>query len=50
VQYKCTAPYDPQGEHTILATDPDLGIAWPEGPHVLSAKDAAGRRFRDAVL
>jgi dTDP-4-dehydrorhamnose 3,5-epimerase len=50
VLYKCTDLYDPSGEHTILATDPDLGIEWPIAEPTLSAKDAAGRRLKDAVL
>ncbi|WP_441961692.1 dTDP-4-dehydrorhamnose 3,5-epimerase family protein [Mycolicibacterium houstonense] len=40
VMYLCSAPYDPQREHTILATG--LGIDWPiEGEPVLSERDAA---------
>src|SRR5262249_47723322 len=27
--YLCSAPYSPDREHTILATDPQLGIEWP---------------------
>jgi dTDP-4-dehydrorhamnose 3,5-epimerase len=50
VLYKCTDVYDPGGEHTILATDPDIGIAWPVAQPLLSAKDAEGRRLKDAVL
>jgi dTDP-4-dehydrorhamnose 3,5-epimerase len=50
VHYKCTAPYDPAAEQTILATDPDLAIDWPIRDVVLSGKDAAGRRFKDALL
>jgi dTDP-4-dehydrorhamnose 3,5-epimerase len=50
VQYKCTDTYDPTGEYTILATDPDIGITWPTAEPILSAKDAAGQRLRDARL
>ncbi|WP_066901294.1 dTDP-4-dehydrorhamnose 3,5-epimerase family protein [Mycolicibacterium houstonense] len=40
VMYLCSAAYDPQREHTILATR--LGIDWPiEGEPVLSERDAA---------
>lgn len=40
VMYLCSAPYAPEREHTILATD--LGIDWP-GDHelVISDRDAA---------
>jgi dTDP-4-dehydrorhamnose 3,5-epimerase len=50
LHYKCNEYYDPGGEHTLLATDPDLGIRWPIEDVVLSTKDAAGRRLKDAVL
>jgi len=30
VMYLCSAPYAPRREHTILATDPQLAIDWPE--------------------
>jgi len=50
VHYKCTELYDPASEQTILATDPDLAIAWPAASPILSKKDAAGRRFKDALL
>jgi dTDP-4-dehydrorhamnose 3,5-epimerase len=40
VMYLCSAPYSPEREHTILATD--LGIDWPEGHElVISDRDAA---------
>jgi dTDP-4-dehydrorhamnose 3,5-epimerase len=40
VMYLCSAPYSPDREHTILATD--LGIDWPiEGEPLLSDRDAA---------
>ena len=29
VMYLCSAPYAPDREHTILATDPHLAIGWP---------------------
>ena len=42
VMYLCSAPYSPQREHTILATDPALGIQWPiEHQLALSERDAA---------
>ena len=40
VMYLCSAGYDPAREHTILATDPALGIKWPGTDHVLSDRDA----------
>ncbi|GBE66897.1 dTDP-4-dehydrorhamnose 3,5-epimerase [Mycobacterium sp. MFM001] len=42
VMYLCSAEYNPQREHTILATDPAVGIDWPGGYElVLSERDAA---------
>lgn len=41
VMYLCSAPYAPDREHTICATDPALGIEWPSvgGAPVLSERD-----------
>lgn len=50
-QYKCTAPYDPENEHSILWNDPDLDIDWPllDGRQPsLSEKDRSGIRFSEA--
>jgi dTDP-4-dehydrorhamnose 3,5-epimerase len=50
--YKTTGYYHPEHEHCIRWNDPDLAIAWPTtgGPPTVSAKDAAGRSFRDAIV
>jgi dTDP-4-dehydrorhamnose 3,5-epimerase len=49
--YRCTDFWAPAHERTVLWSDPDLAIDWPlaagEAP-LLSPKDAAGVRFRDA--
>jgi dTDP-4-dehydrorhamnose 3,5-epimerase len=49
--YRCTDFYSPSDERSIHWNDPDLKVAWPlpggEDP-VLSPKDAAATRFRDA--
>ena len=46
VLYKVTQPYDPGGEHTLLWSDPALGIPWPLDElgmqPIVSAKDALG--------
>lgn len=43
VLYLCSAGYSPDREHTIAATDPDIGISWPDtvfGPtHLQSPRD-----------
>jgi dTDP-4-dehydrorhamnose 3,5-epimerase len=51
VLYKATDYYAPEHERTIAWNDPELAIAWPlAGPPLLSAKDAAGKRLRDAEV
>lgn len=50
ILYKATDFYSPENERTILWSDPDLAIQWPlDGEPGISAKDARGVRFRDAV-
>lgn len=43
--YKCTAPYDPSSEGSIVWDDPDLAIAWPLAGPILAAKDRAAPRL-----
>jgi len=45
--YKCTDYYSPADEFTLLWNDPDVGIQWPEGTPILSAKDEQGLRLKD---
>ncbi len=50
--YKTTDYWYPEHERCIRWDDPDLGIAWPTNgaEPVVSGKDAAGTRFREAKL
>jgi dTDP-4-dehydrorhamnose 3,5-epimerase len=51
VLYKTTEFYAPEDERCILWNDPELRIDWPfPGTPALSAKDAAGKRLRDAEV
>ena len=51
VLYKSSDFYDTESERVILWNDPDLAIDWEvQGQPVLSAKDAAARRFREAEV
>ncbi len=44
--YKCTAPYRPETEGTVLWNDPELGIEWPAVEPVVSYKDERGVPLR----
>ncbi|TMV17511.1 dTDP-4-dehydrorhamnose 3,5-epimerase [Paenibacillus thermoaerophilus] len=48
VIYKVNAYYSPECDRGVAWNDPDLGIAWPVEAPVLSAKDAALPRLREA--
>ena len=49
--YKCTSPYDPANEHSLLWNDPEVGIDWPLAGITpqLSSKDVAGKPLKEAV-
>jgi len=49
VLYKSTDYYAPEWERTLAWNDPELKIDWQlSGEPIVSAKDQAGTRFRDA--
>ncbi|MBO3743318.1 dTDP-4-dehydrorhamnose 3,5-epimerase family protein [Actinoplanes flavus] len=48
VAYLCSSTYRPGHEHGIHPLDRELGIAWPVGEPVLSAKDAAAPDLGEA--
>ncbi|HUP46314.1 MAG TPA: dTDP-4-dehydrorhamnose 3,5-epimerase [Thermoanaerobaculia bacterium] len=50
VLYKCTALYDAASERGIAWNDPDIGIEWPVAQPVLSPRDAAAPRLKDAPV
>jgi dTDP-4-dehydrorhamnose 3,5-epimerase len=51
VAYKATDFYFPNFERTIAWNDPDLKIDWEiKGKAIVSEKDRAGARFRDAEV
>jgi dTDP-4-dehydrorhamnose 3,5-epimerase len=47
VTYKCSEYYDGAKERAIAWDDPDVGIAWPEGERLVSARDAAAPRLAE---
>ena len=49
--YKTTNYYAPQYDRVILWNDPDIGVDWQlKGEPILSDKDKAGKRFKEADL
>ncbi|MCP4689627.1 MAG: dTDP-4-dehydrorhamnose 3,5-epimerase [Desulfobacterales bacterium] len=48
VIYKCSDLYARGDEYGVLWNDPDLGVAWPVTDAILSDKDAALPRLKDA--
>ncbi len=50
VAYKCTTAYVAAANQAILWNDPDIGIAWPVRDPILSPKDLAAPRLRDAPV
>jgi len=47
VEYKCTDFYDPEGELAVAWNDPAIGIAWPIGDPILSARDQKALRLSE---
>ncbi len=48
--YKCTDFYSPSTERSIAWNDPELAIPWPVSAPLLSPKDAAAPRLKDAPV
>lgn len=48
VYYKCTHIHTPEAERALSYRDPDVAIAWPETPTVVSDKDEAAPLLKDA--
>jgi dTDP-4-dehydrorhamnose 3,5-epimerase len=47
VVYKCSSHYDPATERALAYDDPEIGIDWPEGPHVVSDRDRNATRLAE---
>jgi dTDP-4-dehydrorhamnose 3,5-epimerase len=50
VVYKVTEEYAPEMDRGIVWNDPELGISWPSGNHILSEKDARLPLLKDADI
>ena len=48
--YKCTEFYHPESERSILWNDPEIGIEWPVRSPIISPKDAAAPKLREAKV
>jgi dTDP-4-dehydrorhamnose 3,5-epimerase len=48
--YKCTDVYVPTADRGLLWNDPDLAIPWPVEAPLLSPKDSAAPRLKDAPV
>jgi dTDP-4-dehydrorhamnose 3,5-epimerase len=48
--YKCTALYDRSSDRGVAWNDPDIGIDWPIADPILSDKDSAAPRLKDAPI
>lgn len=48
--YKCTELYHPESDRSVLWNDPEIGIEWPVASPILSPKDAAAPRLREAKV
>ena len=46
----CVALYDAASDRAIRWNDPDIGIEWPISSPILSPKDEAAPRLKDAVV
>jgi dTDP-4-dehydrorhamnose 3,5-epimerase len=49
VCYRIDRPHDPSEDLAVAFDDPDLNIAWPLEPTVISARDRAAGSWRDVV-
>jgi len=47
VQYLCTGIYNSRAESAIRWDDPDIEIAWPVAPSIISDKDRKAQRLRE---
>ena len=49
VVYRCSNYYDPAAEHVLSYRDPTVGIEWPAGDHMVSARDEAGSTLEELL-
>ena len=50
IQYKCTTPYFPEGDKTLLWSDPKVNILWPHcDKPLLSPKDEKGYTLDELI-
>jgi len=49
VSYRIDREHDPSEDVTVVYDDPDLAIAWPLPPTMMSARDSEAPRFREVL-
>lgn len=49
ILYPASQPYSPAHEGSLNWADPEVGIAWPVQPRIVSGKDASAPRLADIV-
>ena len=49
VEYKCTDYYDPADELTVLWNDASIGVDWPSGEPILSARDSRAQPLAELM-
>jgi dTDP-4-dehydrorhamnose 3,5-epimerase len=47
VTYKCSSYYDAASERSLAHDDPTIGVAWGDGPHIVSDRDRTAPRLAD---
>ena len=52
ISYKCTNYFNPDDDHSLLWSDPDIAIKWPQINEdiLLSEKDRAGKLLTEATV
>ena len=52
LQEKFTGEFDPEDDHSLLWSDPDIAIRWPhvDGEILVSEKDSAGKLLSEASV
>ena len=50
IMYKTTTEYSPEHDRSIIWSDPEIHINWPNGPRILSEKDKCAPILIDSEI